>query len=252
MEVNDSLGFMDMGAIILETLFDWEGDVEDLARVAGQWCALLNIEDRPDLTVRLVRDYAQRGILDRPRREGKIAIYGWEHIVHLLAARLLLKDGWPLQKIADEFAILSLSEVRALLPGGRRGQVSAESYLERRRRIDPALNALRDIRSRNPQRTGQEGEKTINPESASNSPPIIERTLLRQELALSRQTLGENERTGDARSLTYTRLEIATGVELHIETARLRSLGRADAHAIAQAILTSLLTPLHRKQDKAE
>ncbi len=51
---------MDMGAMILETLFDWEGDVEDLARVAGQWCALLNIEDRPDLTVRLVRDYARR------------------------------------------------------------------------------------------------------------------------------------------------------------------------------------------------
>ncbi len=237
-----------MGAPVLEALSAWEGYVEELAHLGGQWCAMLRIDERADLSVRLLRDYAQRGILDRPRREGKTAVYGWEPIVRLLAARLLLKDGWPLQKIADEFATLSLPEIRALLPGTESKRIA--SVRARYEQEDPALDALRNIRARNPQRTGLTGNRIGKLEPALRPPPITNHVLLRQELAASMQALGE--RTVDVRSQTYTRLEIASGIELNIEIARLNSLGRADAHAIAQAVLASLLNPHHRKEDKAE
>ncbi len=238
-----------MGQPILETLSDWEGDVEDLARLGGQWCAMLRFDERPDLTARLVRDYAQRGILDRPRREGKTAIYGWEHLVRLLAARLLLQDGWPLQKIADEFTILSLAEIRALLPGSGPSQPAMIRSSVDRSRADPALDALRAIRSRSVEPGTTPGRITAST-SFSRSPQITERAALQQDLAASRQALGEG--AVEVPSRAYTRLEIASGVELHIETARLRALGRADAEAIARAVLASLLTPRLRREDKPE
>lgn len=239
-----------MGQPILETLSDWEGDVEDLARLGGQWCAMLRIEDKADLTVRLVRDYAQRGILDRPRREGKTAIYGWEHLVRLLAARLLLRDGWPLQKIADEFTILSLDEIRALLPGTGPSRAAISYSSPDRSRTDPALDALLTIRSRSAQRPITSSMATNSPAAFARTPPITDRAALQQDLAASRHSLGED--AGEVPSRTYTRLEIANGVELHIEAARLRSLGRGDAYAIARAVLASLLTPRLRKEDKPE
>lgn len=239
-----------MGQPILETLSNWEGDVEQLAHLGGQWCAMLRIEERPDLTVRLVRDYAQRGILDRPRREGKTAIYGWEHLVRLLAARLLLRDGWPLQKIADEFTILSLPEIRALLPGPSPSQAVIIRSPVDRGRTDPALDALRAIRSRSVERPGTASGRSANFSALSRSPQITERATLQQELAASRKALGEDAVEVPTRA--YTRLEIARGVELHIETARLRSLGRADADAIARAVVASLLNPRLRREDKPE
>lgn len=239
-----------MGQPILETLSDWEGDVEDLARLGGQWCAMLRIDEHPDLTVRLVRDYAQRGILDRPRREGKTAIYGWEHLVRLLAARLLLRDGWPLQKIADEFIILSLAEIRALLPGSPLSQAGMMSSSVDRGRTDPALDALRAIKSRAVERPGGAAGQGAYSARFSRSPQITERAALQQDLAASRQALGEGAVAVPSRA--YTRLEIASGVELHIETARLRSLGRAEAEAIARAVRASLLTPRFRREDKPE
>jgi hypothetical protein len=238
-----------MGVMILETLSDWEGDVEDLARLGEQWSAVLQTKDRAELTVRLVRDYSQRGILGRPRRDGKVAIYGWEHLVRLLAARMLLRDGWPLQKIADEFAVLSLAEIRAILPGAHpRHQVP--NFQGGTRPQDPALDALNAIRSRKPALSSAEHAQIGKPHHSASKPPIAYRAIMQQELAASMKTLGASGSMVQSRS--YTRLEIASGVELNIETARLRSLGRADANAIAQAVLASLLDPVHRKEDKSE
>jgi len=239
-----------VGQPIIETLSDWEGDVEDLARLGGQWCAMLHIDDHPDLSVRLLRDYAQRGILDRPRREGKTAIYGWEHLVRLLAARLLLRDGWPLQKISDEFAILSLAEIRALLPGAPSSQAVMFRPAVDPGTSDPALDALRAIRSRNIERPDASSGRIANAPVFSRTPQITERAALQQGLAASRQTLGEGAPEVSARA--FTRIEIARGVELHIETSRLRSLGRSDADAIARAVLASLLNPRLRREDKPE
>jgi len=118
-----------------------------------------------------------------------------------------------------------------------------------RSRADPALDALRAIRSRSVEPGTTPGRITAST-SFSRSPQITERAALQQDLAASRQALGEG--AVEVPSRAYTRLEIASGVELHIETARLRALGRADAEAIARAVLASLLTPRLRREDKPE
>ncbi len=64
------------------------------------------------------------------------------------------------------------------------------------------------------------------------------------------RVLGEDRQKIHSRP--FTRIEIATGVELNIETDRLRRLGRAEAAAIGQAVVASLLDPGHRKEDKTE
>lgn len=239
-----------VGQPLLETMSSWEGDVEDLARVGGQWCTMLRIEDLPDLTVRLVRDYVQRGILDRPRREGKAAIYGWEHLIRLLAARLLLRDGWPLQKIADELQVLSLQEVRTLLPGSAPAQAAARHSWAEPSKTDPALDALRAIRSRLAERSRSTPARIDSPPAFQQTLPITDRAALQKDLAASRHELGEN--AAEVASRAYTRLEIASGVELHIEATRLRSLGRSDAYALARVVLASLLNPRLRKEEKPE
>ena len=65
------------------------------------------------------------------------------------------------------------------------------------------------------------------------------------DLATSRRVLGEKD--DQVCSSNFVRMEIARGIELHIESERLRSLGLAEAQAIAKAILSILLTPTHRK-----
>ena len=74
--------------------------------------------------------------------------------------------------------------------------------------------------------------------------------MLRQDLASSMRVLGEDRH--HVQSRPFTRIEIASGVELNIETDRLRKLGRAEAAAIGQAVTASLLDPRHRKEDKTE
>lgn len=240
-----------MGEQFLEALSGWEGDVDDLARLGGQWCAILRIENRPDLTVRLVRDYGQRGILGRPRRDGKVAIYGWEHLVRLLAARFLLRDGWPLQKIADEFLVRSPDEIRALLPGAPLAQSSIDYSKVEPSRRDPAIDAIQAMRQRRGARTAYPQREPMGPfAQMARMPATSDHVSPPREIVASVQALGES---GDGvQPRTFTRLQIADGIELHVETARLRSLGHADAHAISRAVLISLLNPRNRKEDKTE
>ncbi len=40
------------------------------------------------------------GVVDKPSREGRDALYGFRHLVQFVAARRLLAEGFPLAKIA--------------------------------------------------------------------------------------------------------------------------------------------------------
>lgn len=43
--------------------------------------------------------------------------YGFRHLVEFLAARVLLNDGWPLEKIGERIRAASTEELIALIPG---------------------------------------------------------------------------------------------------------------------------------------
>lgn len=72
-------------------------------------------ESNKDLNVRLIRDYVVRGFIPRPIRVGREANFGLDHIVHLLAVRLLLRSQkWSLSAIK---ASLPASGTEDLLDG---------------------------------------------------------------------------------------------------------------------------------------
>jgi len=94
---------------------NWEGAASALAEVAAQIFSSLGSEDA-QLTERLVRYYAQSGVLEKPRRDGREAQYGFRQILQLVVARKLATDGWPLAKIAEYTAQSDEKALMDLIP----------------------------------------------------------------------------------------------------------------------------------------
>ncbi|WKG01744.1 MerR family transcriptional regulator [Mycolicibacterium sp. HK-90] len=76
--------------------------LEDLARISG-------------VSTRNIRAYRERGLLDSPRRVGRAAYYGEQHVAQLAAISQLLAKGFSSAHIAEFFA------------GLRRGQDLADT-----------------------------------------------------------------------------------------------------------------------------
>ncbi len=99
---------------------DWEGTASDLARVVTEVRGRIGIFD-DDVTPneRLIRHYVQQGVLQRPERRGKEAIFGFRQITEFLTARILLRDGWPLAKVAELNRAMGLEALIDVLPEER-------------------------------------------------------------------------------------------------------------------------------------
>jgi hypothetical protein len=46
-----------------------------------------------------------------------VAVYGYRQLLEIVAARVLVADGWPLAKIAEHFAHIADAELRNLISG---------------------------------------------------------------------------------------------------------------------------------------
>src|SRR6266404_5812313 len=126
---------------------NWEGDGSELARLAAEILVARGLGDSSsEPNVRLIRDYAQRGIVSRAERHGKEAIYGYRQLLEFVAARVLVADGWPLAKIAEHFAHIADAELRNLISGD--GGSNRALAVARRLRSDPSYSF--PIRSGNP------------------------------------------------------------------------------------------------------
>ena len=56
---------------MLERYIDWQGNLERLVATAGQVFDDFDLSDDGEITVRMVRDYIQRGILGDVDRAGR-------------------------------------------------------------------------------------------------------------------------------------------------------------------------------------
>ena len=89
--------------------------------------------------MRLIRHYANLGLLDENAREGREARYGFRHLLQLLLVRRLLTEGYPAAVIAKLITGKGDAELRALLQGG--ASVTATP-------ANPALDFLAGVRRR--------------------------------------------------------------------------------------------------------
>jgi hypothetical protein len=212
----------------LDALEGWTGDVNELARVAGTILAARGLaEASTEPNVRVIRDYAQRGIVSRAERHGKEAIYGHRQLLELVAARVLVAGGWPLAKIAEHFALIGTAELRSLIPGA--GQDAPPNR---------ALALARRLRDEARQGSGQ--EHTSASSSAEFGRRAAHLSSLQAELREALRRLGLPEDQPAVEQLTL--IAVAPWCQVLIESGRLGRLTIEEAEAVGRALTAALLT----------
>jgi len=104
-----------------DDLADWRGTAAELADKCNEVLAGVPAltDDSGAANERLVRHYVQVGVLTAPEREGREALFGLRQIVEFLATRYLLKDGWPLAKVAEIVRATDVAGLSQLIPTER-------------------------------------------------------------------------------------------------------------------------------------
>jgi hypothetical protein len=212
----------------LDALEGWTGDVNELARVAGEILAARGLGDGSiEPNVRVIRDYAQRGIVSRAERQGKEAIYGHRQLLELVAARVLVADGWPLAKIAEHFALIGTAGLRSLIPGG--GQAVPENR---------ALALARRLRDETRQGSAPARPAPSSSEEFGRRAALL--SSLQAELREALRRLGLPEQLPAVEQLTL--IAVAPWCQLLIDSDRLGRLTIEEAEAIGKAVTATLLT----------
>jgi hypothetical protein len=101
--------------------------IQRFSEIAGELVQTLNLEKSggrgprgEPASDRVVRDYVRRRVLSptlRGPESDERGYYGFHHLVEFLAARVLLNDGWPLEKIGERNRVASTEDLIALIPG---------------------------------------------------------------------------------------------------------------------------------------
>lgn len=95
---------------------DFQGSADALIAKSQEVAKTLNLDqEASEGNERLLRHYVSIGVVDKPIREGRDALYGFRHLVQFVAARRLLAEGFPLAKIAQYTAVVPTDALTAYL-----------------------------------------------------------------------------------------------------------------------------------------
>jgi hypothetical protein len=195
----------------------WTGDVDELARLAGQILAACGLTDAgAEPTVRVIRDYAQRGIVSRANRQGKEALYAYRQLLELVAARVLVNDKWPLVKIAEQLPHMPDAELRKLIPGDQSG--------------NRAVVVARRLRGESPR---------VNPRKVQFSDRAARLTGIEAEMREFRRRLGLSDDAPLVEQLTV--VAVAPWCQVYVKSDRLPRLTIEEAEEVGRAVTAGLL-----------
>jgi len=94
----------------------FSGNAVEMASVATQCAQFLQMPgDLEKINERLVRYYVAEGLVERPKRIGRDAEYGYGHLLQFLAGRFLVDAGFPMQKVAPYLDSLEVAQLEALV-----------------------------------------------------------------------------------------------------------------------------------------
>jgi DNA-binding transcriptional MerR regulator len=226
----------------LAHLANFEGGVDELALAADGVLSAIGASGDDDgqgsVNPRLIRDYTQRGILSRPERQGKEAVYSFKHLVELVAARVLLADGWPLAKVSVYVSSARLEDLLSLATP--------------RNPARSAMRAIRDIRERS---AGQGAARpgVREPSGVAGTSIQMRRDITGRQARLAelRAELPVHlDRIGDAlqHPLTdqYMSVSLASDLHILISDRRLNAMTLEEAEAIGKAVTASLIHLRHK------
>ena len=152
-----------------------------------------------EITPRTVRLYATEGLIDRPGKDGRRAVYGQRHLLQLLLVRSLARRGLSLSAIAPLVVCSDqdLQEQWQQLDDGTSSSNPPETRNE-------ALAYLQSIRD----------SSAPSPDQSSSLLPLLGSPLSSRSLSSLRSS-----RTGSrssASSSRWHRFSLAPGVEVHL------------------------------------
>lgn len=223
----------------------WQGNIDELVDTANIALQRLGRGRNADLNIRLVRDYAQRGILSPAERRGKEAIYRFQHLNELIAARVLLNDGWPLAKIAEQFQTDRNIVVLPISPDDEMTRGFVKEMAQ-----EPPPTSAEDLWKS--LRSGAMAPRHSSPPAPMSSRATqefasrsMETTTRRSSLHRSLRALGADWDQPPATAVT--RIRVTEWCELLLDSDRLRYISLEDAEAIGRAITAALSDPMLRK-----
>jgi len=179
--------------------------LEQLLAVAGERLG-------EEISPRTVRLYATQGLIDRPGKEGRSAIYSRRHLLQLLLIRTLARRGLSLSAIAPHcvLADAELEQQLEQLDGDGATAIVPSAPVR-----NEALDYLRELSSPDGNSDVQTSEPPSFARNTSSMSPVLGMlsTPLSSLSRSSRSRSGSPSRSSDSR---WHRLSLAPGIELHL------------------------------------
>lgn len=207
---------------MLEQLKDWRGNLEKLIEQAEKVSSELELKDNTEISVRMVRDYIQRGILGDVDRSGRELEFSYQHLLKLVLSRVLLSDGWSLKKIGEHFELTNTQDLEDLMP----------------KQGNPALSAIKRLRSSVDSATTRMSSEPTPNAAFSVSRKAAKRTSIQHEMKSALRKLGLPEDGPATEEITL--LAITPWFQALLQKDRLRTLTLEEAEEVGQAVSASL------------
>jgi hypothetical protein len=195
-------------------------------------------DSNKELNVRLIRDYVVREFIPRPERVGREARFGLDHLVQLLAVRLLLRSQkWSLPAIKASFANTStedllngpLAQVRSLIEREYRkasGAAQSRTQAVAGRVRTPELNAA--------QLLIEQFKTPKQPQAKALDMPLFSKA----QRAIPSHSGMAAQRTSDISRKVHVELE--PWCEVVIDAQRMKSLTREEVERLGEALKSRL------------
>lgn len=195
------------------------------------------------ISERVIRDYVRRRILSPTYRDpetGRGGIYGYRHLIELLAARTLLADGWPLDLIGEALRGKSDPEIEAMLPIAASGNKALSLA-----RMFQSMDQKGVASARKPSRAMAMLAKDVPPPfpgkpafSAVND-RLAKRAMLKADLPWLLERIAGRPGIPSARHLVA--ILLADDLILLVGQERLATLSVEDAEEIGRAVAAALI-----------
>ena len=234
---------------LLKYLSKWSGNAQQLASELEVVTKKLGIPDSDiNPNERLVRHYVSLGILDRPTREGKEAIYGYHHIIQYLAARSLARDGWPLAKVAEQVSMSSDDILHSLIEASRPSVLEETSPTS-------AAELVAKYKAQ-----GNKPDRKQRPESTNQiarSPNSLSDEQVRQPSYLTKQKIEDQatlmalgNATGSPKQKDLLEIELTEWCRLLIDRLQLSKMPPETPELLGRAVQRYLTRELARQRGK--
>jgi DNA-binding transcriptional MerR regulator len=223
-----------------DDLTDWRGTAAELADKLNEVLAGIPTlaDDAGSANERLVRHYVQVGVLTPPEREGREAMFGLRQVVEFLAARYLLKDGWPLAKVAEMVRATDLDGLAGMIPSERprtrAEEVVAKYRTKGRNAVSAATFALTPQSAPLAKRAAVQQAMKLETPLARAAGISRRRVSLEENLKALGNTAGRTDRSH------IVRIELTSWCHVSVDAAKLGEISE-DIPEILGAALTQAL-----------